>query len=101
MLNVESSASWRGAALAALLFVAPFLRAADVPWAVPDAPFRALVHANRTAPTSPDAGYAIELPELGQTMPTLADIVLLDARNQYLPLAKVWRGEGQRAVLLA
>ncbi len=76
------------------------VRAADA-WAVPDAPFRAVVHATKQAPSVPENGYGIELPELGQTMPSAADVVLADAKGQLLPVAKVWRGEGQKVLLLA
>ncbi|HZJ13852.1 MAG TPA: hypothetical protein VFD27_02325, partial [Chthoniobacteraceae bacterium] len=76
------------------------LFAADVPWAVADAPFRAVVKA-KVAPENLETGYLIALPELGQTMSGAADVVLLDARGTYLPLAKVWRGEGQTVLLLA
>ena len=33
--------------------------------------------------------------------PVVSDAVLTDAKGQILPLAKVWRGEGQKACLLA
>jgi len=82
------------------LIAAGSVHAAD-PWAVPDAPFRAVVRATKDAPSTPENGYGIELPELGQTMPSMADIVLADAKGQLLPLAKVWRGEGQKVLLLA
>ncbi len=75
--------------------------AAAQQWAIPDAPYRAVVRAGKEAPTSPDTGCAIEIPEMGQTMANLADVVLLDAKGQFLPIAKVFRAEGSSAILLA
>ncbi len=70
------------------------------PWTVADAPYRAVVKA-KSAPASPDAGWLITVPEFGQTMSGMADVVLTDAKGVQLPLAKVWRGEGQEVLLLA
>ncbi|HEY3897368.1 MAG TPA: tetratricopeptide repeat protein [Chthoniobacter sp.] len=53
------------------------------------------------APDVPDAGVAIILPEFGQTLPELGDTVLTDPKGQTLPVARIWRGEGQQALLLA
>ena len=74
--------------------------AAEPPWAVPDAPLRAFVRP-KTPPNDVQAGWLIELPELGHTMPKMEDVVLADDRGAILPLAKVFRGEGQRVLLLA
>ncbi len=82
-----------------LLAFAFSARAAD-PWAISDAPFRAVVK-TKGAPNVPDAGWAIEVPELGQTTANMGDVVLADAKGQPLPVAKVWRGEGQKVLLLA
>nr|MDQ3624546.1 hypothetical protein [Verrucomicrobiota bacterium] len=89
----------RGVVITALLAGSP-ARGAEIPWAIPDAPFRAAVKA-KSAPSVPEAGYAIEFPELGQAMPNLADVVLLDGKGQNLAIAKIWRGEGQSGLLLA
>ncbi len=76
------------------------LQAADAPWAIADAPYRAVIHAGRDS-GSLECGYAIDLPEFGQTMANLADVVLTDAKGQPVPIAKAWHGEGQKALLLA
>jgi tetratricopeptide (TPR) repeat protein len=73
---------------------------ADSPWAIPDAPFRAIVRA-KAPPNGPEAGWLIDLPEFGQTNAGLGDCVLLDQRGNYLPVYRQWRGEGQHALLLA
>src|SRR5882724_1688069 len=75
-------------------------RGADASWAIPDAPFRAVV-VGKDLPNLPEAGVLIQLPEFGQMLPELADVVLTDAKGQTLPVARVWRGEGQQALLLA
>ncbi|MGB8353622.1 MAG: tetratricopeptide repeat protein [Chthoniobacteraceae bacterium] len=75
-------------------------RAADTPWSVVDAPYRATVTL-QTPAKFPDAGIAIQLPEFGQTRPDLGDVLLLDAKGRMQPLAATWRGEGQTALLLA
>ena len=74
--------------------------AGDVPWLVRDAPYRAVVTLGEAA-RIPGAGVAIQLPEFGQTRADLADVLLLNDRGQSQPLAAVWRGEGQTALLLA
>ena len=74
--------------------------AGDGPWLVRDAPYRAMVTLGE-APKIPDAGVLIELPEFGQTRADLADVLLLNSGGQAQPLAAVWRGEGQTALLLA
>lgn len=83
-----------------VLLALAFCASAADPWAVPDAPLRAVVGVKK-APELPEAGYLIELPELGQTMKNLDDVVLADAKGNVLPLAKIWRGEGQKVLLLA
>ena len=86
--------------LLALSLTALTAFAADPTWTFPDAPFRATVKA-KAAPESPEAGVLIELPELGQTMPNAADVLLTDAKGAPLPCARVWRGEGLKVLLLA
>ncbi len=90
-----------GLRILAFVALSSLSRAADIPWAFPDAPFRAVVRAGKEAPSSPDSGYLISLPELGQTTASMADIVLADAKGQPQNLAKAWRGEGQKVFLLA
>ena len=74
--------------------------AASAPWAVPDAPYRAVVRADYQT-SSPETGYSIEIPEFGHTMQNLSDCVLTDADGKLVPLYPVWRGEGQRVIFLA
>jgi len=69
-------------------------------WEVKGSPFRATVRLVET-PKFPEAGIAIELPDFGGNRPDMSDIVLLDAQGAGLPLRPVWRGGGQRAILLA
>jgi hypothetical protein len=83
----------------ALLFLLP-LRAAEIPWAINDAPYRASFRATQP-PGIPDAGWLLELPELGLTMPNLPDVILTDSKGAQLPVAKIFRNEGDRVVLLA
>ena len=87
-------------ALATALLALCFAATTHAQWPVPDAPLRAIVRV-KDQPTIPDCGYLIDLPELGQTMPALADVLLTDSKGQPLPLAKIFRGEGGRALLLA
>ena len=74
--------------------------ALSAPWAVQDAPYRAVVRADYPT-SSPESGYDIEIPEFGHTLPNLNDCVLTDADGKLVPLYPVWRGEGQRAIFLA
>ncbi len=73
---------------------------ATVAWAVADAPYRAVVVVG-SAPTIPEAGVAIEMPEFGATLPDLADVVLLNKKGEPQPIARLYRGEGKRALVLA
>jgi len=75
-------------------------RAEDALWMVPDAPYRATIILKDPAKIA-DAGIAIQLPEFGQTRADLGDMLLVNAKGQTQPLAAVWRGEGQSAILLA
>ena len=83
-----------------LLALPAFAAAPSAPWAVQDAPFRAVVRADYPAPC-PETGYTIEIPEFGHTLPNLADCILTDADGKLAPLHAVWRGEGQRVIFLA
>ena len=74
--------------------------ASSAPWAVQDAPYRAVVRADYQT-SSPESGYDIEIPEFGHTLPNLNDCVLTDADGKLVPLYPAWRGEGQRAIFLA
>ena len=74
---------------------------AATPWAIQDAPMRASFHAGRTDPTIPEAGWLLEVPELGITQPNMGDVVLTDAKGAQLPLAKVARMEAHKLLLLA
>src|SRR5262245_15401602 len=69
--------------------------AADPPWAIQDAPMRAAFRA-ANAPTTPEAGWLLEVPELGITTPTMSDVVLADAKGNQLPLAKISRMEAHK-----
>ena len=62
---------------------------------------RASFRAGNTAPTIPEAGWLLEVPELGVTTPTMTDVVLTDAKGAQLPLAKISRMEGHQMLLLA
>ena len=74
--------------------------AAPARWAVPDAPYRAVIKLSE-APQVPAAGVAVTLPEFGVTMERLADVVMTDANGEAQALTPVWRGLGQEALLLA
>jgi tetratricopeptide (TPR) repeat protein len=69
-------------------------------WALGDAPWRCTFLAKR-APSAPEAGWEVEVPELGQTLPAAADVVLLDSLNKPLPVERVFRLEGQKVTLIA
>lgn len=69
-------------------------------WAVKDAPYRAVFRL-AAAPTNPDTGILIELPEFGQTRPDLGDVLLTDSAGAPQPLAAVYSRAGSKALLLA
>ena len=69
-------------------------------WAIKGAPFRATIRLQEAA-KNPDFGVAIELPDFGGSRADLSDAMLVDAQGIGQPLAPVWRGDGQRAILLA
>ena len=86
-------------ALVALLAL-PAQAATSVRWHIADAPYRAVVKLD-APPSNTAAGIAITVPEFGATSEKLADMVLTDAQGEIQPLASVWRGVGQDALLLA
>lgn len=76
------------------------VRAQSAGWSVKGAPFRATIRLLE-AQITPDAGVEIELPDFGGSRADLADVVLVDAKGLGQPVAPVWRGNGQRTILLA
>ena len=68
-------------------------------WSVKDAPYRATFRL-KEAPTDPDAGTLLELPEFGQTRPDAGDLVLTDAAGVPQPLALVYSRPGSKVLLL-
>jgi len=74
--------------------------ASTVPWAVTNAPFRALVQLS-SLPNVPAAGVAIELPDFGHTKPDLSDVVLTDDEGAIQPVNTLWLRPGGTALLLA
>jgi tetratricopeptide (TPR) repeat protein len=97
MIGIRSAAS---AALFLFLGAFPATAATPVRWAIPDAPYRAVVKLS-VVPSIPEAGIAITLPEFGATMETLGDVVMTDTNGEVQPLTPVWRGSGVEALLLA
>jgi tetratricopeptide (TPR) repeat protein len=93
---------------AAALLVGPFLSrppalAAPAPpagWAITDATFRFTCVA-RKPPSLPEAGWVVELPELGHTMPNSADVLLLDPAGKPVTVERGFRGDGMKVVLVA
>ena len=86
-----------------LLFIALFVRTASANpawWAVQDAPYR-VPFKLQSAPSQPEAGILIDLPEFGQSRPDLGDVILTDTGGQPLPVAKVFSRPGGRTLLLA
>ncbi len=92
----------RGLLAAAVAAWLPLTGGAAEPaaWAIKDAPFRAVLRL-RQPPLFPEAGVAIEVPEFGQTQEDLRDVVLTDAQGVSLPVGVVWRGAGDRLLLVA
>lgn len=70
------------------------------PWHIPDAPYRVSVRLI-TAPTLPEAGVEINVPECGLARPDLADLLLVDRNGEPQPIAKIGRRAGGRLLLLA
>jgi tetratricopeptide (TPR) repeat protein len=73
---------------------------ADPSWLLVDSAYRATVTA-KNGPSDPDAGWAIEVLELGATLPELADVALLDSSDTPVPIAKIFRAPGQNFFLIA
>ena len=86
--------------LAFIALLALPVYAAPARWHISDAPYRAVVKLDAPAANAA-AGIAITVPEFGATMDKLTDMVLTDAQGDIQPLAPVWRGVGQEALLLA
>ena len=90
-----------GAVLALALPLAGAAAAADLgAWTIQNAPFRAVIRLQQP-PAFPEAGVAIEVPEFGQTREDLRDVLLTDDEGRPLPIGVVWRGAGDRVLLLA
>jgi len=83
-----------------LVFAARDADAQSGKWLVNGAPFRATIRLLEP-PQTADAGVAVELPDLGGNRADLADAVLFDPEGVAQPVAAVWRGAGQQAILLA
>ena len=75
-------------------------RAQNATWLIRDAPYRVAIKL-ANPPVNADAGIAIELPDFGQSRADLADALLVDDKGLMQPLAMVWSGAGQTALLLA
>lgn len=89
--------TWRVAGLCVLWAMAGWR--AEGRWAV-ESPYRAVVRGT-SQPAAPECGVLIELPEFGQTMPAAEDVTLFDSAGRAVPVAMLWRGAGQRVLLLA
>ncbi len=74
--------------------------AQTVPWAMRDAPVRAVVKL-KEAPKDPDAGVEIVVPDFGLVRPRGGNYMLTDTAGKPVPLAVVWQGEGRDTLLLA
>ena len=86
--------------LFAALLLGPGAHAAAFLWAVNDAPYRISVRP-LDAPTSPEFGVEVRVPDFGLTRDDLSDVILLDLSGKPVPLAKVGRRAGGRIVFLA
>ena len=97
-------ASLRLAFFLLLLLASPgfakFKPVPQLPWMVPDAPYRFPLKL-LTAPEFPEAGVEINVPEFGQTRADLADLLLTDRDGNPQPLARIGRQTGGRILLLA
>lgn len=79
---------------------APVKPGADPSWVLADSMYRATILA-KNGPSDPDAGWALEVFELGATLPELADVALLDSADTPVPIAKLFRGPRQNIFLIA
>lgn len=78
----------------------PLKANADPSWVLADSLYRATVIA-KNGPSDPDAGWVIEVLELGATLPDLADVALLDSSDTPIPIAKLFRAPRQNVFLIA
>jgi tetratricopeptide (TPR) repeat protein len=69
-------------------------------WAIADATFRFTCVA-KTPPSLPEAGWVVDVPELGHTMPNSADVLLLDPAGKPVPVERGFRADGMKVVLVA
>jgi tetratricopeptide (TPR) repeat protein len=69
-------------------------------WVIGDATFRFTCVA-KTPPSLPEAGWVLEVPELGHTMPNAADVLLLDPSGKPVPVERGFRADGMKVVLVA
>ena len=94
---------WRKArvlAAGSLLLCAADPARAQAPWMVKDAPVRVDVQL-KEAPSDPETGTEIVVPDLGLTKPGAGGYTLTDATGRPLPVAVAWQGEGRDTLLLA
>ena len=73
---------------------------AQNPWMVKDARVRVSVQLQE-APSDPETGTEITVPDLGLTRAGAGSYALMDATGKPVPVAVVWQGEGRDALLLA
>ena len=83
-----------------VFFIGLEVRAQSGEWVVKGAPFRAKIRLQEP-PKNADSGVAVELPDFGGSRADLADAVLVDSDGVTQPIAAIWRGNGQQAILLA
>jgi tetratricopeptide (TPR) repeat protein len=69
-------------------------------WLIADATFRYTCVA-RNPPSLPEAGWVVEVPELGHTMPNSADVLLLDPAGKPVTVERGFRADGMKVVLVA
>lgn len=69
-------------------------------WTIVDATFRYTFVAVKP-PSLPEAGWVVEVPELGHTMPNSADVLLLDPSGKPVAVERGFRSDGMKVVLVA
>jgi tetratricopeptide (TPR) repeat protein len=69
-------------------------------WNIADATFRYTFVAGNP-PSLPEAGWVVEVPELGHTMPNSADVLLLDPSGKPVAVERGFRADGMKVVLVA